>query len=78
VYNFILIQVTPVQNKDAKMNSKDLIKQLKDNGCVFVRHGKGDHQIWFSPITGKKFSVPHPKKTPSDWYIRKHKKMAGI
>ncbi|WP_374058259.1 type II toxin-antitoxin system HicA family toxin [Marinomonas foliarum] len=54
------------------MNSKDLIKQLKDNLCVFVRHGNGDHQIWFSPITGKKFSVPHPKNTPSDWHIKQY------
>jgi len=20
-------------------------------GCIFVRQGKGDHEIWFSPIT---------------------------
>ena len=24
---------------------------LKDNGCTFVRHGKGDHDIWYSPKT---------------------------
>ncbi len=24
---------------------------LKENGCSFVRHGKGDHDIWYSPIT---------------------------
>lgn len=23
---------------------------LKKNGCVFLRHGKGDHDIWYSPI----------------------------
>ena len=23
---------------------------LKKNGCTFVRHGKGDHDIWYSPI----------------------------
>ena len=21
------------------------------NGCSFVRRGKGDHDIWYSPIT---------------------------
>jgi len=26
-------------------------KKLSENGCHFVRHGKGDHDIWFSPIT---------------------------
>jgi predicted RNA binding protein YcfA (HicA-like mRNA interferase family) len=24
---------------------------LKRNGCNFARHGKGDHDIWYSPIT---------------------------
>jgi predicted RNA binding protein YcfA (HicA-like mRNA interferase family) len=26
-------------------------------GCVFVRHGKGDHDIWRTP-NGKSISVP--------------------
>ena len=30
---------------------------LKDYSCYFVRHGKGDHDIWYSPITGKNFPV---------------------
>lgn len=30
---------------------------LKQNGCQFVRHGKGDHDIWFSPITNTNFTV---------------------
>ena len=30
---------------------------LAANGCNFVRHGKGDHDIWFSPITNKNFPV---------------------
>lgn len=24
---------------------------LAKNLCTFVRHGKGDHDIWYSPIT---------------------------
>lgn len=24
---------------------------LRENHCEFVRHGKGDHDIWYSPIT---------------------------
>ncbi|MFC7053824.1 type II toxin-antitoxin system HicA family toxin [Hansschlegelia quercus] len=27
-------------------------------GCVFLRHGKGDHDIWSSPISGRTFTVP--------------------
>ena len=30
---------------------------LKENGCTFVRHGKGDHDIWYSPITNKNVTV---------------------
>jgi hypothetical protein len=30
---------------------------LYDHGCRFVRHGKGDHDIWYSPITGRNFPV---------------------
>lgn len=28
------------------------------HGCVFVREGKGSHEIWQSPISGRRFSVP--------------------
>jgi ubiquinone biosynthesis protein Coq4 len=24
---------------------------LRDHSCYFVRHGRGDHDIWHSPIT---------------------------
>jgi hypothetical protein len=34
-----------------------LKKILKENGCRFDRPGKGDHEIWFSPMSGKKFPV---------------------
>jgi predicted RNA binding protein YcfA (HicA-like mRNA interferase family) len=27
-------------------------------GCTFLRHGKGDHDIWSSPISGRTFTVP--------------------
>ena len=26
---------------------------LAENGCYFVRHGKGDHDIWYSPISAR-------------------------
>jgi len=34
-----------------------LIACLRESGCQFVRHGKGDHDIWWSPIAGKRFVV---------------------
>lgn len=36
---------------------RDLKRRLLDHGCRFVRHGKGDHEIWFSPITNLTFTV---------------------
>jgi hypothetical protein len=34
-----------------------LKKLLEQAGCSFRRHGKGDHDIWFSPITQISFVV---------------------
>jgi len=30
---------------------------LHESGCNFVRHGKGDHDIWYSPITDLPITV---------------------
>lgn len=30
---------------------------LSLNGCVFVRRGKGDHDIWYSPLTKRHITV---------------------
>ena len=30
---------------------------LASNGCSFVRHGKGDHDIWYSPIVKRHVTV---------------------
>ena len=32
-------------------------KILLEHGCFFRRHGKGDHEIWFSPIKNREFPV---------------------
>jgi hypothetical protein len=36
---------------------RELKRLLLDHGCTFVRNGKGDHEIWFSPITSLTFTV---------------------
>lgn len=36
---------------------KKVRDKLKENGCYYVRHGKGDHDIWFSPITDRNITV---------------------
>jgi hypothetical protein len=30
---------------------------LRAHGCYFERHGRGYHEIWFSPITQRRFPV---------------------
>jgi hypothetical protein len=30
---------------------------LREYGCRFERSGKGDHEIWYSPITQRRFPV---------------------
>jgi len=32
---------------------------LRDYGCTFERPGRGDHEIWYSPITDRRFPVDH-------------------
>jgi hypothetical protein len=34
-----------------------LKKLLTAHGCHFERQGKGDHEVWFSPITQRRFMV---------------------
>lgn len=40
-----------------------LRRLLKDAGCEFVRAGKGDHAIWYSPISGQNFPVDQKIKS---------------
>ena len=49
---------------------------LADNGCSFVRHGKGDHDIWYSPITDRNFPVDG--KIKSRYMANEIMKEAGI
>ena len=35
----------------------EIVAALKAAGCSFRRAGKGDHEIWFSPLTGRTLTV---------------------
>ena len=37
--------------------TKQILKILADNSCYFVRRGKGSHNIWYSPIMDRQFTV---------------------
>ncbi|MGP1383007.1 MAG: type II toxin-antitoxin system HicA family toxin [Thainema sp.] len=41
----------------AKSLTPTLKKILLEAGCSFERQGKGDHEIWYSPITERRFVV---------------------
>jgi predicted RNA binding protein YcfA (HicA-like mRNA interferase family) len=36
---------------------KKVRELLIKNGCIFQRHGKGDHDIWYSPLTNRPITV---------------------
>jgi predicted RNA binding protein YcfA (HicA-like mRNA interferase family) len=36
---------------------KKVRELLKNHGCTFVRRGKGDHDIWYSPISKRNVTV---------------------
>ncbi|MCM1320855.1 MAG: type II toxin-antitoxin system HicA family toxin [Bacteroides sp.] len=55
---------------------KKVRRILSDKGCTFVRHGKGDHDIWFSPIPDRNFTVDG--KIKSRFTANEIMKQAGI
>lgn len=46
----------------ASMSYRELVALFRNNGIEFVRSAKGDHEIWFSPITRRKLTVPRKLK----------------
>jgi len=43
--------------------TSNLKKCLLEAGCSFERQGKGDHEIWYSPITKVQFVVDRAIKS---------------
>jgi hypothetical protein len=37
---------------------KAVREKLTEAGCRFVRHGRGDHDIWYSSISDQNLMVP--------------------
>ena len=56
--------------------TKDIVKILNQNKCSFIRHGKGDHSIWYSPISNRNFTVD--SKIKSRFTANAIMKQAGI
>lgn len=56
--------------------TRELKMILSDAGCTFERHGKGDHDIWYSPISERNFVVD--SKIPSRHLANAVLKQAGL
>jgi hypothetical protein len=37
--------------------SREVKKRLREAGCSIHRQGKGDHEMWYSPLTDRRFPV---------------------
>ncbi|MDB9495958.1 type II toxin-antitoxin system HicA family toxin [Spirulina major CS-329] len=47
----------------AKSFTPEVKRLLVQAGCVLKRQGKGDHEIWFSPLTQRNFVVDQTIKS---------------
>lgn len=60
------------------MKINELVKILKAGGCYIIRHGS-NHDIWYSPKTGKKIQVGrHGSKEIATGTAEKIMKDAGL
>ncbi|MEY8318818.1 type II toxin-antitoxin system HicA family toxin [Oscillospiraceae bacterium 50-58] len=60
------------------MKVSEVKKLLRKNGCCMVRQGSR-HEIWISPMTGKKFQVPrHASQEVATGTLDSIKESAGI
>lgn len=59
------------------MKTSELLKSLRDAGCVLVRHG-GGHDKWINPKTGKFTFVPrHAGEVHKGLALKILKEMVG-
>ena len=42
---------------------RSAIRVLKQHGCSFERPGRGDHEIWYSPVSDRRFTVDRSIKS---------------
>lgn len=51
-----------------QISYKEIIKILKNNKCEYKREGKGSHEIWYSNITNKYFTISKTIKANGTYY----------
>jgi hypothetical protein len=55
---------------------RDLVRILTEASCVFRREGRGDHEIWYSPVSDCCFTID--KHTRSRHTANETLKQAGL
>lgn len=60
------------------MKTSDFVAELISAGCYIQRHG-GNHDMWYSPVTGKKSPVPrHGSKELASGTERNIRRLLGV
>ena len=59
------------------MKTSELLKLLKKNKCSLIRNGNR-HDVWYSEITGKQFTVPRHKAEIPTGTLKNILKDAGL
>ena len=66
-----------VNSMTVTMNSRELIKQMENDGWI-LRSVKGSHHIFVHPVKPGHISVPHPKRDLGKGLLNKLLKQAGL
>lgn len=59
------------------MKRSELLRLFNKNNIILLEHGKR-HDIYYSPITGKKIPVPRHAKEIAEETLKSIKKDAGL
>jgi len=54
---YVIIIFPDGKGSDKELTPKEVKRKIQKAGCYFVRSG-GNHEIWKSPITNRKFQIP--------------------
>lgn len=63
--------------REAKLKKSELLKVFNKNKIEFIQHGKR-HDIYYSPITNKKFPVPRHATEIATGTLKAIMKEAGL
>lgn len=61
------------------MTYREVTVALREKGCYFVTQGKGSHEKWYSPLTGKRFPISnHGGKDIPNTTVKQIEKQSGV